>query len=133
MEAIACVDTAVWDLLGKRAGLSVRQLLGGFRSELPIISIGGYYAEGKTLLDLAKEMELYDSIRIGNIEILGNFRGERLFTSEDQINQADVIDGNRYVNLKTIIAFKNQLGRDKDKRDLELIENYLAKTGKNYD
>lgn len=57
MEAIACVDTAVWDLLGKRAGLSVRQLLGGFRSELPIISIGGYYAEGKTLLDLAKEME----------------------------------------------------------------------------
>jgi len=57
MEAIACVDTAVWDLLGKRAGLSVRQLLGGFRSELPIISIGGYYAEGKTLLDLAREME----------------------------------------------------------------------------
>ena len=57
MEAIACVDTAVWDLLGKRAGLSVRQLLGGFRETLPIISIGGYYAEGKTLLDLAKEME----------------------------------------------------------------------------
>jgi D-galactarolactone cycloisomerase len=57
MEAVACVDTAVWDLLGRRAGLSVRQLLGGYRSELPIISIGGYYQEGKTLLDLAKEME----------------------------------------------------------------------------
>jgi D-galactarolactone cycloisomerase len=56
MEAIACVDTAIWDLLGKRAGLSVRQLLGGSRSAMPIISIGGYYAEGKTLLDLAKEM-----------------------------------------------------------------------------
>jgi D-arabinonate dehydratase len=57
MEAIACVDTALWDLLGKRAGLSVRQLLGGFRDALPIMSIGGYYADGKTLLDLAKEME----------------------------------------------------------------------------
>lgn len=57
MEAVACVDTAVWDLLGRRAGLSVRQLLGGSRAELPIISIGGYYQEGKTLLDLAKEME----------------------------------------------------------------------------
>ena len=42
LEAIACVDTAVWDLLGKRAGLSVRQLLGGCRDALPIISIGGY-------------------------------------------------------------------------------------------
>src|SRR3712207_251179 len=41
MEAIACVDTAVWDLLGKRAGLSVRQLLGGCRREPPIISIRG--------------------------------------------------------------------------------------------
>ncbi len=56
-EAIACVDTAVWDLLGKRAGLSVRQLLGGSRDRLPIISIGGYYQDGKTLGDLAKEME----------------------------------------------------------------------------
>jgi D-galactarolactone cycloisomerase len=56
-EALACIDTAVWDLLGKRAGLSMRQLLGGDRTEIPIISIGGYYQEGKTLADLAKEME----------------------------------------------------------------------------
>lgn len=74
-----------------------------------------------------KEMGLCDSIQIGNIDILGNFRSERLFTSEDQINQADVIDGHRYVNLETIIAFKKQLGRDKDKRDLELIKDYFAK------
>lgn len=75
-----------------------------------------------------KPMELCDSIQIENIEILGNFRDERLFTSEDQINQADVIDGHRYVGLEMIIAFKKQLGREKDKRDLELLENYFAKT-----
>ncbi|MCB4820674.1 mandelate racemase/muconate lactonizing enzyme family protein [Roseicella aerolata] len=69
MEAIACVDTAVWDLLGKRAGLSVRQLLGGYRSELPIISIGGYYAEGKTLLDLAKEMEQLRAWGMGGCKV----------------------------------------------------------------
>jgi L-alanine-DL-glutamate epimerase-like enolase superfamily enzyme len=56
MEAIACVDTALWDLVGKAAGLNVSRLMGGCRSELPIISIGGYYEDGKTLEDLAREM-----------------------------------------------------------------------------
>ncbi len=59
MEAIACVDCAVWDLIGKALGKSVRELLGGYRESLPIISIGGYYMEGKTLADLAREIESY--------------------------------------------------------------------------
>jgi D-galactarolactone cycloisomerase len=56
MEAIACVDTALWDLMGKACGTSVCKLFGGYRSSLPIITIAGYYEEGKTLNDLAKEM-----------------------------------------------------------------------------
>ncbi len=59
LEAIACVDCAVWDLQGKAVGRSVRQLLGGHRSQLPIISIGGYYVAGKTFADIGREMELY--------------------------------------------------------------------------
>src|SRR5438034_10266826 len=59
LEAIACVDCAIWDLLGKALGKSVRELLGGYRAELPIISIGGYYMEGKTHADIAREMEAY--------------------------------------------------------------------------
>lgn len=57
MEAIACVDSALWDLVGKAAGVNVCRLMGGFRQELPIISIGGYYEEGKSLADLGREME----------------------------------------------------------------------------
>ena len=57
LEAIACVDCAVWDLVGKAVGKSVRELLGGYRDRLPIISIGGYYMEGKTLSDIGREME----------------------------------------------------------------------------
>ncbi len=57
MEAIACVDTALWDLLGKSLGASVWRLLGGFAERLPIIAIAGYYEEGKTLADLGREME----------------------------------------------------------------------------
>ena len=59
LEAIACVDCAIWDLVGKAVGRSVRELLGGHRAELPIISIGGYYMEGKTLADIGREMEAY--------------------------------------------------------------------------
>ncbi len=60
MEAIACVDCAMWDLLGKARGQSVATLMGGrLRERLPIISIGGYYREGKTLADIGREMESY--------------------------------------------------------------------------
>ena len=56
MEAIACVDTALWDVFGKLCNTSVSVLLGGARTSLPIISIGGYYREGRTLASLAEEM-----------------------------------------------------------------------------
>ena len=59
LEAIACVDCALWDLVGKALGKSVCALLGGYRQRLPIISIGGYYMEGKTLADIGREMEAY--------------------------------------------------------------------------
>ncbi|HEU4368814.1 MAG TPA: mandelate racemase/muconate lactonizing enzyme family protein [Methylomirabilota bacterium] len=59
MEAIACVDCALWDVAGKAQGLTVCELLGGKRRALPIISIGGYYVEGKTLADIGREMEAY--------------------------------------------------------------------------
>ncbi|HEX5531665.1 MAG TPA: mandelate racemase/muconate lactonizing enzyme family protein [Methylomirabilota bacterium] len=60
MEAIACVDCAIWDLVGKAHGQSVAALIGGrLRERLPIISIGGYYREGKTLADIGSEMESY--------------------------------------------------------------------------
>src|SRR2546428_1628830 len=45
LEAIACVDCALWDLVGKALGKTVCALLGGYRESLPIISIGGYYME----------------------------------------------------------------------------------------
>jgi L-alanine-DL-glutamate epimerase-like enolase superfamily enzyme len=57
MEAIACIDTALWDLLGKSLGANVATLLGGCCDRLPIIAIAGYYEDGKTLADLSREMQ----------------------------------------------------------------------------
>lgn len=59
LEAIACVDCAIWDLTGKALGKTVRELIGGYATELPIISIGGYYMPGKTAADIAREIVSY--------------------------------------------------------------------------
>ncbi len=45
MKAISAIDLAVWDLVGKALDAPVHQLLGGYRSELPII--GYTYFEDK--------------------------------------------------------------------------------------
>jgi len=37
MKAIACVDSALWDALGKSLGAPLFKIWGGFRTELPII------------------------------------------------------------------------------------------------
>ena len=43
MEAIACVDTAIWDAVGKCLGQPLWRLWGGYRDRIPMIGIGGYY------------------------------------------------------------------------------------------
>ncbi len=58
--AIACVDSAIWDAVGKALGVPLSLLWGGYRDALPIVAIGGYY--GAAHAELAKEMEYYRSI-----------------------------------------------------------------------
>jgi D-galactarolactone cycloisomerase len=78
MEAIACIDTALWDLLGKACGLSVWKLLGGYRDKLPIISSVGYYEDGKSSSDLVKEVEWLKSVGMGGCKVkVGGLTPER--------------------------------------------------------
>jgi len=69
LRAISALDIALWDLAGKRAGLPLYRLLGGFQSDVPAYASGGYYMEGKGPKGLAEEMERYlragfDSVKI---------------------------------------------------------------------
>lgn len=43
LRAISIIDVALWDLLGKTAGLPIHKLLGGYREKVPCYYSGGYY------------------------------------------------------------------------------------------
>jgi len=43
LQAIACLDTAIWDLFGKALGQPIHRVWGAVTDELPISVIGGYY------------------------------------------------------------------------------------------
>lgn len=77
-----------------------------------------------------KKGEDCDSIYIGDIHIMGNFKTkpeEEKYPVNEQIKTADIIDGKRYVNLKIIKFYKHQWGRSKDLQDIKLIEDYLIR------
>ena len=51
LVATACVDTAIWDAVGKALGEPLWRLWGGYRRALPMIAIGGYYDTGVSVED----------------------------------------------------------------------------------
>jgi D-galactarolactone cycloisomerase len=55
--AIACLDSAIWDAVGRALGVPLYKLWGGYRNALPIVAIGGYYHTGHA--ELAAEMAWY--------------------------------------------------------------------------
>jgi len=68
-QAIAAVDLALWDVLGKALNQPVYKLLGGFRDRVPVIAIGGYVMAGRTAADLATEIEFYKEQQIGGMKL----------------------------------------------------------------
>ena len=67
-QAVAAVDNALWDLLGKIHNLPVYKLLGGFRDKVPIIAIGGYYKAGKGQDQLNDEMMHYKELGLAGVK-----------------------------------------------------------------
>ena len=57
--AIAGIDIALWDIMGKAAGLPVWKLLGGFTDRVFPYASAGLYAPGKTPDDQGREMADY--------------------------------------------------------------------------
>ena len=54
LVALASVDLAIWDAIGKALGQPLYQLWGGYRDEIPVNIIGGYY--GRDLEGIREEI-----------------------------------------------------------------------------
>jgi D-arabinonate dehydratase len=59
MRALSAVDIALWDVKAKALGLPLFRLLGGEDGRVPAYVSGGYYRDGQTLDDLARELAGY--------------------------------------------------------------------------
>ncbi len=79
MQAIACVDMAIWDALGKYYGVPTYKLLGGCYDRVPVIAIGGYYQEGKGAADIQEEIRYYKSQQLAGVK----FKVGRVSVDED--------------------------------------------------
>lgn len=69
LGAISLVDMALWDAVGKVVKQPLYKILGGYKNKIPIITIGGYYQEGKTLKDLAKEIVSYREREMAGVKL----------------------------------------------------------------
>ncbi len=54
LVACASIDVTLWDLLGKALNAPLWKLWGGYRSKVPVITIGGYYGSN---LSIREEVE----------------------------------------------------------------------------
>jgi len=53
-------------------------------------------------------------------------------TTEEAIASADIINGFPFLSIAETIKFKTALGREKDFRDIKMLEDFLASGGKNF-
>jgi D-galactarolactone cycloisomerase len=72
LVACACVDSAIWDAVGKALGQPLWRLWGGYRSRLPMIAIGGYYSPDASIpaeIDDLRELGLAGlKFKVGGLE-----------------------------------------------------------------
>ena len=68
---LSAVDIALWDLLGKIAGLPLHRLLGGFADRATVYGSGGMYGADVTLARLAEEARAAVSRGMAGVKIKG--------------------------------------------------------------
>ena len=103
----AAVDVACWDIIGKKAGLPLYQLFGGYRDQVPYYVTCAYYRDGKDLTELREEItELKEQghrgfkAKVGGLELASDI--ERLEVVREVIgDDCDLmVDVNRAWDLE---------------------------------
>jgi L-alanine-DL-glutamate epimerase-like enolase superfamily enzyme len=69
IRAMSAIDLALWDLLGKRAGMPLNRLLGGISDDVPAYASGGYYRPGDPLEHIEREITRYLDLGFRDVKI----------------------------------------------------------------
>ncbi|HUB95270.1 MAG TPA: mandelate racemase/muconate lactonizing enzyme family protein [Stellaceae bacterium] len=140
VRAVACVDSALWDMLGKSTGESLHRLWGGYRDALPIIAIGGQYVDGFAPEDYGHEIEELRALGIGGCkfkvgglspaEDAARIRAARRAAGDDFIlcadanrgwRRQDAIDFARRVSDLGLRWFEEPCHWSNDRRDMAAV------------
>jgi D-galactarolactone cycloisomerase len=100
LVAMACVDTAIWDAVGKSYAQPLWKVWGGFRNEIPMIWTGGYYDEPGGIdreLKRAKDAGVHGmKFKVGGLspdEDAERFKAARQAVGDDFVLIADANQG----------------------------------------
>jgi L-alanine-DL-glutamate epimerase-like enolase superfamily enzyme len=66
LVAVAGVDAAIWDVIGKALNIPLWKLWGGSRNAVPMIAIGGYY--GEPLGSIGEEIAAYKELGLAGMK-----------------------------------------------------------------
>lgn len=110
-QAIASVDTAIWDAVGKALSQPLHRLWGGYRRTIPIIVIGGYYeVPGKPTIE--EEVSAYSEAGFSGMKFKIGGRtpeedAERLHRAFTSVRDGFrfVVDANQGYDLRQAIRF----------------------------
>lgn len=75
LVALAAVDTAIWDAVGKALNQPLWRLWGGFQDRVPMIAIGGYY--GEPLGTISDEIQSYQDLGLAGVKFKVGGRSPR--------------------------------------------------------
>lgn len=118
VRAMSAIDIAFWDAVGKGLGAPLYKLLGGFRERVPAYLAGGYYAEGKGIEALAREMQgkVSSGARIVKMKVGGASMSEdveRVRAVREAIGPAIglMLDANNAYSVMEAIQFARKVER----------------------
>jgi len=141
LVACAAVDTALWDAFGKRLGLPLWRLWGGYEPSRPMILIGGYYGDK----DIAEEIQEVRGLGVAGMKFkvggldpeadARRFAAARQAAGPDFLLAADAnqgwtrdeaIDFARRVADLDLLWFEEPCRWDNDRRDLRDVRTIAS-------
>jgi L-alanine-DL-glutamate epimerase-like enolase superfamily enzyme len=109
LQAIACLDTAVWDVLARAVGLPLHRLWGSVTDSLPMSVIGGYYHldAGETQRTVAEYAERFSGMKfkVGGRSPAEDAERVRLAREAAGPELAIMVDANQGYSLREAVDF----------------------------